>query len=162
MVRRVCRTIVCPSIPCWHCRTFLDVTITAKKFPNPKYPVHLNSLGDHIRKRRLDLGMHQKELAAIVNATTSTVTNWKKNRTNTRLYLILKIIQFLGYNPLQGDASTLGEKIRRNRILRGLSLRKLAKEMGVDPGTLSNWEKKEGGSSAKHQKILKLMNLAEM
>ena len=85
--------------------------------------------------------MHQKDVAALVNATTSTVTNWEKNRTSPRLYLLPKITEFLGYDPLQSNATTLAEKIKKYRIQRGLSLRKLAKKLGIDPATLARWER---------------------
>ena len=55
----------------------------------------------------------------------------------------LKKIKFLGYDPLQSNATTLGEKIKQYRIQKGLSLRKLAKELGVEPATLTRWEKGE-------------------
>ena len=87
--------------------------------------------------------MHQKDVAALVNATTSTVTNWEKSRTSPRLYLMPKVIEFLGHNPLQSNATTLGERIKQYRIQKGLSLRRLAEELGVDPGTLTRWEREE-------------------
>jgi len=52
-----------------------------------------------------------------------------------------KIIEFLGYDPLLSNATTLGEKIKQYRIQKGWSLRKLAKELGIDPGTLARWER---------------------
>ena len=70
-------------------------------------------MGGHIRKRRLDLGLLQRDVAALVNATTPTVTNWEKNRTDPRLYLLPEIIRFLGDDPVKGNASTLGEKIKQ-------------------------------------------------
>jgi DNA-binding XRE family transcriptional regulator len=57
------------------------------------------------------------------------------------LYLLPIIIEFLGYNPLQSNTTTLCERLKEYRILKGLSLRRLAKELGLDPGTLANWEK---------------------
>ena len=122
---------------------FTDQTLKTQKPRNPAYPEHLVTLGDHIRRRRLDLGLHQKDVARIVNATISSVTNWERNRTSPRLFLIPKIIKFLGYDPLQGDATNIGEKIKRYRIQKGLSLRKLAKELGIDPTTLARWERGE-------------------
>jgi transcriptional regulator with XRE-family HTH domain len=107
------------------------------------YPEHLETLGDHIRKRRLSLGLCQKHVARQVNATTSTVTNWEKNRKSPRLYLMPKIIEFLCHNPLQSNATTLGERIKQYRIQKGLILRRLAEELGVDPGTLTRWEREE-------------------
>ena len=128
---------------------FCDVTLTAKKLPNPAYPEQLLSLGDHIRKRRLDLGMHQKDVGAIVNATTSTVTNWEKGRTNPRLYLLPKIFEFLGYDPFPLSTAAAGEKIREYRRKNGLSIKKLAKILHVDPTTLARWEKGKGKPNRK-------------
>ncbi len=94
---------------------FYYLTLRARKPRNPAYPEHLNTLGDHIRARRLDLGMHQKDVARIVNVTTSSVTNWEKNRTSPRLYLLSKIIEFLCCDPVQSGATSLGEKSRQYR-----------------------------------------------
>jgi DNA-binding XRE family transcriptional regulator len=43
----------------------------------PGYPVELRSIGDHIRKRRLDLGLLQIEVAAQIGVTENTVLNWE-------------------------------------------------------------------------------------
>jgi len=51
-----------------------------------------------------------------------------------------RIIKFLGYDPVKSNATTLGEKIKQYRIQKGLSLRNLAMELGIDPGTLARWE----------------------
>lgn len=123
------------ALPCCY------LTLKTGKPHNPAYPEDLTTLSDHIRKRRLDLGILQKDVAVIVNAITLTVTNWEKNRTSPRLYLLPKIIKFLGYDPLQSNATTLCERLKEYRIQKGLSLRRLAKELGIDPGTLANLEK---------------------
>ena len=120
---------------------FTHLILKTRKPRNPAYPEHLKTLGDHIRQRRLDLGMHQKDVAARVNATTSTVTNWEKGRSHPRLYLLPKVIEFLGYDPFAINATTIGKRIKYYRIQKGLSFRNLAKELGVDPGTLAKWER---------------------
>ena len=122
---------------------FCDVTLTAKKTISEPYPKKLQTIGDHLRKKRLDLKLFQKDVAGIIGVDECTVTNWEKNRTSPRLYLLPNIYDFLGYDPLKSNANTLGERIRQYRIQKGLSLRKLAKELGVDPGTLARWEKDE-------------------
>jgi transcriptional regulator with XRE-family HTH domain len=63
--------------------------------------------------------MHQKDVAAIVNATTSTVTNWEKGRTNPRLSYLPKVFDFLGYNYTPNSGSTLGDKIKEYRRRKG-------------------------------------------
>jgi len=115
----------------------------------------MESLGDHLRQRRLDLRMHQKDVARIVNVSTSTVTNWEKNRTTPRLHFLPKIYEFLGGNPVRGNATSLGEILKQYRIQKGLSMRRLATELGVDPGTLAKWEK---GYHEPRGKLKELMN----
>ena len=107
--------------------------------------------------------MHQKDVAHIVNVTTSTVTNWEKNRTSPRLYLLPKVFRFFGYDPVPPIATTTGEKIREYRRNNGLSIKKLAKELGVDPTTLARWEKgdNEPGGRLKKELDLFLLNLTK-
>lgn len=139
------------ALPCYY------LTLRARKPRNPAYPEHLSTLGDHIRKRRLDLGLHQKDVAALVNATTSTVTNWEKNRTTPRLYFIPGIIAFLGYDPGARMSKSLGGRIRDFRRVHGMSQAKLARRLGVDPGTLGRWERGEGFRCGKlHQRVMEL------
>jgi len=52
------------------------------------------------------------------------------------------IIRFLGHNPLQ-EARTLGERLVRQRTALGLSQKRAALDLGVDPGTLARWERGE-------------------
>jgi transcriptional regulator with XRE-family HTH domain len=117
-----------------------QVRLSAKMPLSDAYPKTLKTIGHHLRKRRLDLKLYQKDVAKIVGIDTNSITNWEKNRTSPRLYLLPRIINFLGYDPVQSNATTLGEKIKKHRIQKGLSLRKLAKALGIDPGTLARWE----------------------
>lgn len=52
---------------------------------------------------------------------------------------IPKIIRFLGYSPYSFRRS-LHERLKTYRKARGLSQKKLAKRLNVDPGTLARWE----------------------
>ena len=120
---------------------FCDVTLTAKKPISTAYPKALQTIGDHLREKRLDLKLFQKDVARLLGVDTLTICNWENNLTSPRLYLLLKIYNFIGYNPLQSNATSLGEKIKQYRIQKGLSLRKFAMQLGVDPATLARWEK---------------------
>jgi len=100
-------------------------------------------LGDHIGKRGLDLGMHQKDVAALVSGTTSTFTNWEKNRCSPALRFRPKIILFLGYEPISRTPSGLGERIRTYKYKQGVSIKKLAEILGVDPTRPPNLERGE-------------------
>ncbi|MGH7274091.1 MAG: helix-turn-helix transcriptional regulator [Nitrospiria bacterium] len=66
--------------------------------PPKGYPLAPVSLGDHLRKKRLDLGLLQAQVAETIGVTKSTVWNWEHG-TNPETRYQSKIIQFLGYKP---------------------------------------------------------------
>ena len=53
---------------------------------------------------------------------------------------IPKIIEFLGCDPFAKETAILGEKIHEYRRVHGLTQKKLAEKLGVDPTTLAGWE----------------------
>jgi DNA-binding XRE family transcriptional regulator len=48
--------------------------------PDDRYPIQLQRLGDHIRKRRLDLGLLQKQVAVRLGADPKTINNWEMGK----------------------------------------------------------------------------------
>ena len=103
------------------------------------YPKTLKTLGNHLRKRRLDLGLLQKEVAECLGVTTDTITNWELNRTEPGIHCYPAIIEFLGYVPFS-MGETFPEKLKAYRMVNGLTQRQLARELGVDPTTVMKWE----------------------
>ena len=77
--------------------------LTASRPLPTSYPQALKTIGDHIRKKRLDLGLLQKEVAQHVGVDTNSVTNWEKGHTSPRLHIIPRIMEFLGYVPFFGE-----------------------------------------------------------
>lgn len=119
---------------------FCHVTLRRQK-PLPRgYPRALCTIGDHLRRRRLDSGLLQREVAERIGADESTVTNWELNRTKPALRFLPAIVRFLGYTPWTADGS-IGERLLAYRRERGLSQSALARLLGVDSGTLSRWER---------------------
>jgi len=82
-----------PALP------FCKVTLKAKKPNKSKYPETLKTLGDHIKKRRIDLGLPQTHVANMLGVQESTVFNWEHNLSQPSLAHFPKIYQFLGYKP---------------------------------------------------------------
>ena len=107
-----------------------------------RIPTQPETVGDHIRKRRLGLKMLQRETAERLEVTESSLWNWEANSSHPELRYMPAIIQFLGYNPLP-EATDLGGRLVRRRISLGLSQKEAAKRLGVDPGTLARWERRE-------------------
>lgn len=120
------------------CRVSLKAARPSKILQNP------HTSGDHIKKRRLELGLFQKDFAQTLGVDESTITNWEKNHTNPMLRLLPKIIEFLGYEPSVGNRDTLGGKLLRYRKSRGVTQKELAKQIVIDPTTLSRIERGKG------------------
>ena len=76
-----------------------QVQLRAKKRVPEAYPKELKTIGDHIRKRRLDLHLYQKDVAKIIGVSECTIWNWEKGRSNPTSRHIQKIIDFLEYIP---------------------------------------------------------------
>ncbi|MBI3786924.1 MAG: transcriptional regulator [Ignavibacteriales bacterium] len=111
-----------------------------KPFPIPR------TIGDHIRKHRLELRLLQGELADKLAVDECTITNWEKGHPRPMLHLLPKIVEFLGYNPSYNidEPKTLGEKMLQHRKLHGITQKELAKQIGSDPATLSRIERSRG------------------
>jgi transcriptional regulator with XRE-family HTH domain len=130
------------------------LTFQAKKPDLAAYPRELRTLGDHLRKKQLELKMLQKELADRFGTTVCTVRNWEKNRSNPSLPFIPKVIKFLGYVPYDTSNQDFGKKIATSRRLLGLSQKDLARLIGVDPSTIRSWEKGKHKPSKPLMRIL--------
>jgi len=111
--------------------------------PKPKpegYPANPETIGEHIRKVRMDKGLFQREVAAIIGVTEDTVTYWENGRAEPQVQFAPKIISFLGYSPYPADLTTLGGRIKRYRLIKGLSQVKFGEMLGVDGSTVCSWE----------------------
>jgi site-specific DNA recombinase len=107
-----------------------------------RIPINPETVGDHLRLRRLRLKLLQKQLAERLGVNTATVHNWECNFSEPGFEYMPAIIEFLGYNPLP-PANTLAERLVRGRMSVGLSQEEAAHRMGVDPSTLAKWERSE-------------------
>jgi len=72
--------------------------------------------------------------------TECTVTNWELNRTEPEIRFLPAIVRFLGYTPWPAGRF-FGERLLAFRRERGLSQAECAQLLGIDPGTLSAWER---------------------
>ncbi len=59
------------------------------------------------------------------------------------LWVIPKILEFLGYEPDLSMVQSLGQRIRAYRLMKGTTQKELAHRLGVDPSTLGRWERDE-------------------
>lgn len=59
------------------------------------YPKEVKTIGDAIRKRRLDLGLLQKDVAKIIGCDETSVLNWEKGYNSPRSDKMASIERFL-------------------------------------------------------------------
>jgi transcriptional regulator with XRE-family HTH domain len=118
------------------------LTLKAKKpIHREKYPDSCKTWGDWIKARRLDLKLTKRQLSLKFNVSDITIYLWERNRVQPSLGQIPKIIEFLGQDPYEKNAEKMGDKIREYRRIHGLTQRRLAVQLGIDPTTLAGWEK---------------------
>lgn len=124
------------------------------KPPSPGYPLQPQTLGEHLKKRRLDVGLRQKDLARRLETSLFNIWNWQRNVTGPSLRFLPRITSFLGYAPLDTSDLTLGQQILTYRRVRGLRQEDLARQLGVDPSTLASWERGSPEPMGKHRERL--------
>jgi transcriptional regulator with XRE-family HTH domain len=120
-------------------RCFCHAELRAQKPKPAQYPQEINTLGDHIRSHRFDLKLLQKQVADQIGVDEATITNWERNASSPAVRFIPAILQFLGYDPLP-PAISFSECLATARRVLGLTQRKMAEKLGVDPGTVEDWE----------------------
>lgn len=104
------------------------------------YPSDPATLGEHLRVRRLSLGLRQKDVAARLGIAWNTLLEWEKDRVAPEVRYWPELLAFLGYDP-RPEPQRLGDRIKARREALGLSLELAAQQIGVDEGTLARWEK---------------------
>lgn len=80
-------------------------------------------------------------LAKRLGAQIDTIRNWERDRTSPALRYLPAIIEFLGYDPARSEPKTVGERLLKYRRDRGISQKDLARQIGIDPTTLSRIER---------------------
>jgi hypothetical protein len=102
----------------------------------------------------MDLGLTRKDTATILGTNSDSLKHWEEQaKTYIRPMFYRAIIDFLGYNPLP-EPTTPGAAVRRERLARGWSVRRLAAETGVDAATISRIESDRPRLARRPQRIV--------
>lgn len=75
------------------------VRVCLKSLRKKPFDFEPKTLGEQIKKRRLELGLSQKEVGDMLGVTSFTVLNWEKGKTEPLPQFVSKIILFLGNDP---------------------------------------------------------------
>ena len=130
--------------------------------PVPKQPT---TIGGHLRRRRLQLQLHQSEAAARLKVSTVTLSRWECDKVYPTWQHHPRLIEYLGYDPFPAcgprdpysnetlgvaslSSATLGEHIRMRRLEMKMTVKKCAQILKVDAKTMHGWEKHRHQPSA--------------
>lgn len=141
---------------------FSTLEKTLSKGYGPRYPTKPKTIGEHIRKVRIERGLEQKDVARIIKVVEDTITGWENGRSSPQVSFMPSIIQFLGYAPNQTDPTTLSGRLKGYRSRLGLSPKALGKILGVNASTIRDWEYGMVPSKKNLVKIEGLINEIEL
>lgn len=117
---------------------FVHVHLKCRK---PKdYVDEPQTIGQHIKKRRIELGLTQPQAAVHLGVSAETVLAWELGKTSPLPHTLGLIIPFLGYDPFP-EPATIPERLRYERQKSGWTIRAAARHLGVDPCTWGDWER---------------------
>jgi transcriptional regulator with XRE-family HTH domain len=110
------------------------------------------SFGEHIRNKRVELQINQKQAAELLHTTMSNVWIWENNVANPLIMNYPAIVSFLGYEPFTIDNTTLAGRIKYYRYKHGLTQEQLAKLIPIDESVLASYESEKHVPLQKNQK----------
>jgi transcriptional regulator with XRE-family HTH domain len=112
--------------------------LTLKALRAKDYSHNPQTLGEHLKKRRRELGLLQRETAERLGVSTDTVVNWEKDKTKPVAAQFRPVVAFLGYDPTR-EPQTLVERVAAKQRRLGVSLAQVARYFGWDPGSLKRY-----------------------
>src|SRR5687767_14912194 len=86
------------------------------------------TLGEHLKKRRMEQGMLQRHLQANFKLDKETYANWEKDHCCPAMKHWPAIIDFLGYDPTP-STNSLWSRLLKYRRAHGISRNALAKHL---------------------------------
>lgn len=120
---------------------FCTLTLRAELPTVRGIPRHLRTIGDHIRRRRIELGLRQTDVGSLVGAPKPTVDAWERRGCRPKPETLNKVVAFLGYEPDQAASpdDLVRQLIAVRRQLR-LPASIAASMIGVSYGAVWTWE----------------------
>lgn len=141
----------------------------------PKEP---KTIGEFLRKRRLELGIFQSEAALKLGVSTVTLSRWECGKVYPTWPQQPSVTAYLGHNPFtdpalgkpkgnesqrvaflgSGESQNLGQQIVSHCLKMRKTIRKFAEEAGISSKTIWNWKTgRRQPSRAAHKRIAELL-----
>ena len=152
-----------PSLPDLIRLSCLGVTLSDLLPPRPDTPV---TLGQHILRRRRELGLTQGEQAQLLDVNWGALSGWERDLRLPKPVHWDKLSEFLEFDVSAlvsriEDAvvkdtgpNSLGSHIRMRRNEMGLTVEEFASLAGVTRYTITNWERRKSWPETQHYAAL--------
>jgi len=121
--------------------------------PVPRDP---KTLGEHLKRRRVQLGQKQAETARILGISTVSLSRWELDKGFPSWDHQPAVIDYLGYDPFKDfgikdpysnetgfvaflsakEPAPIGHLLRRRRLELKLTVKACARKLGVDPKSI--------------------------
>jgi len=131
---------------------FCQVKLRGQRPPPLGYPKSPKTLGEHIRRRRMDLGLSQEQAGKAMGVHNSTVSEWETNQRPIDDRNLAKVYAFLGYRP-DPLPKSFQERVRYWRQSLGLSRIQLSLALGLNHSVVQGWE---NGANPKKDSLTRL------
>jgi transcriptional regulator with XRE-family HTH domain len=112
--------------------------LTLKALRAKDYSRNPQNLGEHLKKRRRELGLYQRDAAERMGILTDTYANWEKGKTEPVASQFRPVMDFLGYDPTPAP-DTLTERLKAKRRALGVTFSQVARYLGWNTGTLARY-----------------------
>ena len=129
------------------------------------------TIGEHLRRRRVQLQLHQSQGAKLLKVSTVTLSRWERDHTYPTWDYHETITKYLGYDafaqcghrdPYRNETpvvaslspSSLCQNLKTLRLELKLTLKECSKELNVAPKTLHTWEIGARQPCRKHREVI--------
>ena len=112
--------------------------LTLKALRAKDYSENPKTLGQHLKKRRKELGLLQREAANQMGIGIDTFRNWERGKTEPVASQFPPVVAFLGYDPTPAS-STLAARLQAKRRTLGVTFSQVARYLGWNSGTLARY-----------------------
>jgi transcriptional regulator with XRE-family HTH domain len=99
------------------------------------------TLGERLRAWRLERYLEQRDVAAMLGVKRATYGRWERGQKRPAIQFMPGVLMLLGPDPSATRKSPPEERLLSARQLLGLTQAGLAEKLGVDRGTVGDWER---------------------
>jgi transcriptional regulator with XRE-family HTH domain len=112
--------------------------MTFKSLKPKDYSDAPQTLAGHLKKRRRELRLLQREAAKQIGVSTATIVNWENGKAKPTPAQFRPVLNFLGYDPIP-EGETFAERVTAKQRALSVTLAQIARYLGWDPGSLHRY-----------------------